>query len=142
MSSNSELVSIFMSGHIDDLGLAFFGYKATGTSREDEYVKKTFTPYDATLPVVEIVYEDYLPIYCAYTSPEGKLLSKKYLSDYKTYGRFILPQRITDITYGKDRDSSVIRTLYSSVKVDVDDPNFEFQVPAGAKPMKLEQPAQ
>ena len=140
MSSNTELVSIFLNGRIDDLGLGWFGYKAGAASREDGLVKKTFTPSDAGLPVVEIVYENYLPIYCAYTAPDGKLLSKKYLSDYKTYGRFILPQRITDISYGKNRDSTIVRTLYSSVKIDADDPNFDFQIPADAKPMKLDIP--
>ncbi len=141
MSSGTELVSIFMTGHIDDLGLGYFGYRAGGITREDGYIKKTFTSSDAGLPSVEIVYEDYLPIYCAYTSRDGRLLSKKYLSDYRTYGRFVLPHRITDISYGKNRDSSIVRTLYSSVKVDADDPNFDFQVPADAKPMKLEVPS-
>ena len=89
-----------------------------------------------------VVYENYLPIYCEYTAQDGRLMSKKYLSDYKTYGRFVLPLRVTDITYGVKRDSSVVRTIYSSVKVDVDDPNFDFQIPADAKPMKLEAPAQ
>lgn len=141
VSSYTELLYIFMTGHIDDLGLGYFGYKSSATGREDGYIKKTFKPSDVNLPQVEIVYEDYLPIYCAYTSPEGRPLGKKYLSDYKTYGRFILPQRITDINYGKDRDSSVVRTIYSSVRVDVDDPNFGFQIPADAKPAKLEAPA-
>ena len=140
MSSHTELIFIYLSGHVDDLGLGYFGYKAGATVREDGYVKKTFTASDSTLPKVEIVYEDYLPIYCAYTSPDGKLLSKKYLSDYKSYGRLVLPHRITDISYGKNRDSSVVRTIYSSVKIDVDDPNFNFQIPADAKPMKLEAP--
>ena len=74
---------------------------------------------------------------CAYTDAGGKLLSKKYLSDYKRFGRLTMPMRMTDINYGEGKDSSVVRTLYSSVKVDVDDPAFSFQVPADATPMKL-----
>ena len=140
-SSNAELISLFMSGHIDDLGLGYYGYKAGATSREDGYVKKTFSSADPGLPSVDIVYENYFPIYCAYTSPEGKLLSKKYLSDYRSYGRYILPHRVTDINYSTGRDSSVVRTIYSGVKVDVDDPAFDFQIPADAKPMKTEAPA-
>ena len=141
MSSNSELVMIFLNGHIDDLGLGQFGYRASALTREDDYVKRTFTAADPQLPDVEIVYENYLPIYCAYTGKDGKLISKKYLSDYKQFGRFVLPLRVTDISYGDKRDSSIVRTLYSSVKVDVDDPNFDFQIPSGAKPMKLDVPA-
>ena len=141
LSSNTELVMIFLGGHIDDLGLGQFGYRASALTREEGYVKRTFTASDPQYPDVEIVYEDYLPIYCAYTGKDGKLISKKYLSDYKQFGRFVLPLRVTDISYGNKRDSSIVRTLYSSVKVDVDDPNFDFQIPADAKPMKLDVPA-
>ncbi len=138
LSSSADLVWLFMSGRIDDLGLGAYGYKATASTREEGLVKKTFTPSDVTRPVVEIVYENYLPIYCAYTAQDGKLLSKKYLSNYQRFGRFTLPLRVTDIAYGTGRDSSVVRTLYSSVKVDVDDPSFAFEVPADAKPMQLQ----
>ncbi len=141
LSSNTELISMFMQGRIDDLGLGFFGYKVTATTRDEGYIKKTFTTADAQMPVVTIVYEDYLPIYCEYNAPDGKLLSKKYLSDYKRYGRFILPCRSTDILYGEKRDSSVTRIIYSNVKVDVDDPAFDFEVPADAKPMPIQEAA-
>lgn len=138
MSSNAEPVQLFMTGRIDDLGLGYYGYKLGGTTREDGYIRKTYTPSDPSLPTVAIVSENYLPIYCEYTAADGKLLSKKYLSDYKSYGRFTMPTRITDISYGKDRDSSVVRTVYSSIKVDVDDPSFSFSVPADARKVKLE----
>lgn len=138
MSSTTELLMLFLSGRIDDLGLGYFGYKATATSRDGEYLKKVFTSADTQKPKVEIVYENYLPIYCEYTSPEGKCLSRKYLSEYNSFGRFTLPLRITDISYGKGRDSTVVRTIYSSVQPDREDPAYDFTVPADAKPMKLE----
>jgi len=141
LSSNNELVMLFLSGRIDDLGLGYLGYKAGPASREDGYIKKNFTAQDPTLPSVEIVYENYLPIYCAYTAPDGKIINKKYLGNYERFGRFVLPLRITDISYGKDRDSTVTRTIYSSVRIDQDDPAFDFTVPADAKPMKLEETA-
>ena len=142
MSSNTELLMLFMSGRIDDLGLGFFGYKSTATGRDGAYLRKTFSPADSQRPRVDIVYENYLPIYCEYVSPEGKLLSKKYLSEYNNFGRLVLPLRITDINYGKDRDSTVVRTIYSGVTLDGTDPSFDFAVPADAVPMKLETPAQ
>jgi hypothetical protein len=141
LSSSTELVMLFMSGHIDDLGLGYFGYKGGPSVKEDGYTKKNFTSQDPSRPSVEIVYENYLPIYCAYTAPDGKLLSKKYLGNYERFGRFMLPLRITDISYGKGRDSTVTRTIYSSVRIDQDDPAFDFTVPADAKPMKLEEAA-
>ena len=138
LSSNTELAMLFLSGHIDDLGLGYFGYRAGAPTREDGYIKKTFTSPTPSRPSVEIVYENYLPIYCAYTAPDGKLISKKYLSDYQRFGRLVLPLRITDISYGSGKDSTVVRTIYSGVKVDGDNPAFDFQVPVDAKPMKLE----
>ena len=40
---------------------------------------------------------------------------------------------ITSITYTSPKDSSVMRTIYSDIKVDGDDPLFDFQVPSNAK---------
>ena len=139
-SSRLDLIALFMSGHVEDLGLGYYNYRVTATERDEEgYVKKTFVCSDPSRPVVHIVYENYLPIYCDYTDAGGKVLSKKYLSSYQQHGRFLFPARITDITYGADRDSSVTRTLYSSVRVDTDDPAFDFQVPEDAKPIHLQE---
>ena len=138
LSSNGELIMLFLSGRIEDLGLGQFGYRAVRTEREDGYVKKYYSPADVQLPTVQIVFEDYLPIYCEYTTAGGALLSKKYLSDYQRHGRLMLPQRITDISYDERKDSSVVRTIYSNVRIDQDDPAFDFQVPVDAKPMKLD----
>lgn len=137
LSSNTDLVYLFMNGRIDDLGLGWFGYKASASEKDGQYAKKTFTSSDPSKPRVEIVYEDWLPIYCEYTGRDGKLLSKKYLSNYQRFGHMVMPLRVTDISYGTKKDSSVVRTLYSGVQVDQDDPNFNFEVPAGAKPMEL-----
>ena len=40
LASNTELIMLFMSGRIDDLGLTSFGYKAGAATREDGFVKK------------------------------------------------------------------------------------------------------
>ena len=45
----------------------------------------------------------------------------------------MLPTRATSITYTSPKDSSVMRTIYSDIKVDGDDPLFDFQVPSNAK---------
>ena len=142
ISSKTDLIALFMSGHIDDLGLYYYHYKVASTERlEGGLVKKTFISSDPSRPVVSIVYENFLPIYCDYTDAGGKVLSKKYLSGYADHGRFLFPTRITDITYGARNDSSVTRTLYKSVRIDPDDPDFDFQVPADAKPLRLQEEA-
>ena len=45
----------------------------------------------------------------------------------------MLPTRATSITYTSQKDSSVMRTLYSDIRVDDEDPLYDFQVPSNAK---------
>ena len=69
----------------------------------------------------------------------GETLSWDWLCDVRQH-----PLQVTvptDILYGEKRDSSVTRIIYSNVKVDVDDPAFDFEVPADAKPMPIPEAA-
>jgi len=134
LTSQDELISLFMSGRAEDLGLGLFGYRLQSTTREDGLVKRTYvTDKSGDIPKVEIVYDNFLPIYCGYLDASGKAVSKTYYSNYTPAGRLMLPCRTTSITYTSPRDSSVMRTIYSNIQVDRDDPLFEFEVPAGAK---------
>ena len=134
VTSQDELVSVFMSGRAEDLGLGMYGYRLQGTTREDGLVKKTYvTDKAGDIPKVEIVYENFLPIYCGYVDASGKTITKTYYSQYVPAGRMMLPTRTTSITYTSPKDSSVMRTIYSDIRVDDDDPLFDFQVPSNAK---------
>ena len=134
ITSQDELVSVFMGGRAEDLGLGLYGYRLQSTTREDGLVKKTYiTDKSGDIPKVEIVYENYLPIYCGYIDASGKTVSKTYYSKYVTAGRMMLPTRTTSITYTSPKDSSVMRTIYSDIVVDGDDPLFDFQIPSNAK---------
>ena len=127
VTSQDELVSVFMSGRAEDLGLGMYGYRLQGTTREDGLVKKTYvTDKAGDIPKVEIVYENFLPIYCGYIDASGKTVTKTYYSQYVPAGRMMLPTRTTSITYTSPKDSSDIR-------VDDNDPLFDFQVPSNAK---------
>lgn len=134
VSAREELLYLFMTGRSNDLGLAQDGYKLTSTVNEDGFLKKIFTSAtDGNLPKVEVVYQNYLPIYMAYLDVNGKAVNKTYLSNYTRFGRFTFPCRVTNITYPTAKDSSVVRTIYSNVKVDVDDPMFDFDIPSVSK---------
>lgn len=147
VSSKDELLSIFMSGRLDDLGLGGFGYKPSATVRTEEgYIKKTFTrgketPGEALIQSVDIVYDKYLPIYCEYMSVSGKVMRRLYLSGYATEQRLTLPMRMTSIEYGQAQDSTIVRTIYSNVKIDQDDSGFDFEIPADAKPVAIPAPS-
>ena len=134
MTSQDELVAIFMSGRSQDLGLGMYGYRLQSTSREDALLKRTYvTDTAGDVPKVEIVYDNFLPIYCGFLDESGKAITKTYYSNYVPAGRLMLPTRVTSITYTSPKDSSVMRTVYSDIKVDDDDPLFDFQVPSNAK---------
>ena len=134
MTSQDELISVFMSGRAEDLGLGMYGYRLQSTTREDGLVKKTYvTDKEGDVPKVEIVYENFLPIYCGYINASGKTISKTYYSKYVPAGRTMIPTRTTSITYTSQKDSSVMRTIYSDIRVDDNDTYYDFQVPAGAK---------
>lgn len=140
LSSQDELISLFMNGRVDDLGLAAYGYKLQSTVREDGYIKKTFSTADkGEHPVVEIVYENFLPIYCGYLDQSGRTVRKTYFSKYTPAGRMMLPTRMTEVTYVSAKDSTVARTVYSNIKVDQDDPMFSFEIPSNAKVITLKE---
>lgn len=140
--ARDELLYLFLSGRVADLGLMQYGYRSESTSTEEGgLLKKTFVSNtDGNIPKVELVFQNYLPIYAAYISAEGRTVGKLYLSRYQTQGRFTFPSRTTQINYLSDKDSTVVRTVYSNLKVDVDDPMFDFEVPSDARAADLSTP--
>lgn len=138
-SSKDDILYLFMTGKSGDMGLSGFGYRLSSTENEDGLLKRTYVPTVRGKGVskVELVLEAYLPIYLAYYDEAGNVLSRTYLSAYSRYPRFALPQRATTITYTSRKDSVIVRTQYSRVRVDGDDPMFGFEVPADAKPTTL-----
>lgn len=137
-NSKDEMLSLFLSGRLEDMGLGLYGYTLSSTRvDEDGNVIKTFSARQKDIaPKVEIVYKDYLPIYVAYFDLEGKVTTKTYLSQYRNVGMMPFPHRSTTIMYEK-KDSTIVRTVYSNVKLDTSDPMFDFQVPSDAKAVDL-----
>lgn len=138
--SSDELLSVFLFGRIEDLGVSLSGYMLQSTEYlPDGLVKKTYRTMKTELPpVCEIVYnQDYLPIYNAVIGQDGRILSKSYYSRYETYGYSPFPLRTTQILYNSPKDSTIVRTIYSNVRLDGDDAMFDFTVPQNAKPVVL-----
>lgn len=138
-SDRDDLLYLFLSGRGDDMGLSLYGYKLASTAREDGgLVKRVYVP---SVPgkgaaKVELVQENYLPIYLAYYNAGGAVVSRLYLSSYQRFSNVMLPLRVTSVQYTTKKDSTLVRTLYKDVQVDSQDPMFEFQVPSDAKPVK------
>jgi len=136
-SSETELLYLYLAGRQDNLGLLGMGYTLKNSSYDEEgYLKRTYTTKSQrNAPTVELVLKDYLPIYVAYLDHSGNILRKTYLSQYTTGTGLVFPTRVTEVTFNKEKhDSTVVRSVYSSIKTDGKDPLFNYQVPAGAKP--------
>ncbi len=138
-SDKDNLLYLFMSGHGDDLGLGLYGYRLSSTTREEGgLLKRTYLPSAPGKGVakVELVQENYLPIYLAYYNDKGAVVSKTYLSSYNRFSNLMLPLRVTSVQFTSKKDSTLVRTVYSDVVVDGQDPMFDFKVPSDAKPLK------
>ena len=142
VNSSDELIYIFMSGRSSDLGVSRQGYRLSATERDGEYIRKIFvSDSNGNVPRVIIAFKNFLPVYCEYQDNKGAALGKTYFSNYLYNSRLTLPTRVTNITYsGEKRDSSITRTIYSNLRIDEDDPNFDFEIPADAKVSKLPLP--
>jgi len=140
-STKDNIFYLFMSGHSDDLGLSMYGYRlASSTTDEDGLLKRTYLPTSKApkgTAKIELVLEDYLPIYVGYYDKAGRLVSKSYISSYRQFPSVTLPQRITSISYTSAKDSTIVRTLYSHIRIDGSEPMFDFRIPEGATPKKL-----
>ena len=133
-STKDELLYFFLTGRLDDLGVTQDGYKLISTTNEDGLMKRVFkSATDGNKPQIEIVYKNYLPIYLAYLDNTGTPVNKTYFSNYSRVQRLMVPCRVTNIAYITDKDSTVVRTIYSNVKVDTDDPMFDFNIPSASK---------
>lgn len=139
-STKDNLLYLFLSGHSDDLGLSSYGYRLASSTTEDGLLKRTYLPTKKAakgVAKIELVLENYLPIYIGYYDRTGHLVSKSYFSSYKEFPRISLPQRVTAISYTSGKDSTIVRTLYSNIRFDSNEPMFDFRIPDDATPKKL-----
>ena len=139
ISARDNLLSLYLSGQLSDFGLTRHGYVIADAVTEPEgYVRKVFRNDNSLrnggINRVDIVYDQrYLPVYFEYFSSGGALARKVYLSHYITRQGVTMPLRMTGIEYN-GADSTIVRTLYSNIRIDQDDPMFDFTLPADAKP--------
>ncbi len=137
-SSENELLFFFTSNQTFDLGLKDLGFNVSESYNEDNILVIKWTPPLQMLEevsLVEMAYEEHLPIFVAFYDKNGKITKKTYYSDYHDYSNFVLPIKITEIVYGEKGDSIVSRKTFSDIKVDAeaDDSYFNFSIPANAR---------
>ena len=135
-SSQNELLHYFVNNFIDDLGLKKQGFTMSDTRYDDGYLVTTWGAPEnmKSISKVEIVFENMRPIYSAYFNEKNKILRKIYYSNYYTSNHFILPKKITEITYTSQQDSTIKRTIYSEIKEDdqVNSYYLDYKIPEDA----------
>ncbi len=137
-SSENNLVYFFLHGKTRDLGLRDMGFIQTRTDFEEELMVSRWEP-PASLghlfSHIQLVHEDYMPVYAGYYDASGELVKKVYYSDYRVFPDLILPMRITEFNYLPGGDSIINRVSFSDVLINrrAESEWFEFEIPDDAK---------
>ncbi len=136
-STESGLIHFFLQGKTNDLGLSDFGFQQMSTEFNDNLVITEWFPPESLYHIynrVELVHEDFIPIYAAYYDAQRKLAKKVYYSDFHYMGDVYLPGLITEFNY-IGNDSIINRIRFTDIKVNHQavSPWFNFEIPSDAR---------
>jgi outer membrane lipoprotein-sorting protein len=136
-STESGLIQFFLQGKTRDLGLSDFGFQQMSTEFKDNLVITEWFPPSSLYHVynrIELVHEDFMPIFVAYYDATRKLAKKVYYSDFQYFGDVYLPGLVTEFNY-IGNDSIINRIRFSDIKVNHQavSPWFNFEIPSDAK---------
>ncbi len=136
-SSENNLIYFFLNGKIQDMGLSDMGFTRQKTDFEEGLLITQWMPppqLNHLFSYIEIVHDDYMPIYTGYHDAAGKLVKKVYYSEYEIFTDIILPMRLTEFNYLPNGDSIINRVLLSDVRMNRRAVSswFDFEVPDDA----------
>jgi len=140
-SSKNSFFYFFLSGKTQDMGLTAFGYSLKDTRVEKEMVITTYLPpanSEIKLSKVEIVHENYAPIFMGFFDLKGKPVQKVFYSNYQETQGLRLPMSITEFEYLPDGDSVISKRTYSDIKINeqVNSAYLNYKIPVNAKLVK------
>ena len=140
-SSENSFIHDFLTGSTNDMGLKKLGFKLQSSKVEDNLIVTTWLPPmsgDPKVSRVELVHENYSPIYMSFYGKKNKPLSKIYYYNYKKTGDLNLPQVITEFQYHPNGDSSVSKKTYTDYLLNeqVDEKWLNYKIPENAKVVK------
>lgn len=135
--SEKCLLYFFLSNKLNDLGLKDMGFSITDTRFEDHLVITTWFPPAVLINSygkVELVHEDYRPIYIAYFDKSGKITKKIFYYEYSSFPQFSLPTKVVELDYLSNGDSIVNKITYSDIKVGekANSYYFNYKIPLNA----------
>ena len=136
-STESGMIQFFLQGKTRDLGLSDFGFQQMSTEFKDNLVVTEWFPPASLYHLynrIELVHEDFMPIYAAYYDATRKLAKKVYYSDFQYFGDVYLPGLVTEFNY-IGNDSIINRIRFSDIRVNhqATSPWFNFEIPSDAE---------
>jgi len=135
-SSESSYFYYFLSNKMNDMGLKDLGLHLSETKFEDNLLITTWFPKiigDGKVGKVELVHENYKPIFMAYYDTKGKILRKVYYYQYADFNNISIPLKVTEFSYLPEGDSVITKTNYSDVKINDLSANLDNIIPRDAK---------
>ena len=138
MSSETEMLTLFMSPTYADLGLTKFGFVLGKVEKKGNDKVMTYTPThldDKAFGKAVVVVRDGNPIYCAFYDQSGNIVKKTYYSRYVDLPAMTFPTLVTQISYDSKGDSIIRREEYRNIRTK-DFPKealFDYKVPANAR---------
>jgi hypothetical protein len=140
LSTTNELLYYFINNKMTDLGLSKEGFKLVTTNREEELIVTTWQAPTSLKVIyqIKIVFKDMLPVYAEYIGTDRTIKKKIYYSKYTDFKSFMMPLRITEISFENTTDSTIRLSTFSNVlTTDFPDNNyFDFKIPENAKTSK------
>ncbi len=137
-SSENHMLYFFLQGKTRDLGLRELGFRQTSTEISDDLVISFWEAPSSVrhhISKVELVHQDFVPVYSAYYNAEGDVVRKVYYTGYEDFLHIRLPLSITEFNYLPDGDSIVSRMRLSDVLINQEARSswFEFEIPPNAR---------
>ncbi len=138
VTSETELLSLFMSPSYADLGLTKLGFVLAKVEKEGADKVMTYTPThidDKAFSRAVVVLRDGNPIYCAFYDQSGSMVKKTYYSHYVELPVMTFPTMVTQISYDGKGDSIIRREEYRNIRTKdfPADALFDYKVPANAR---------
>lgn len=137
-SSQNNLIFYFLNGKTHDLGLGEMGFRQQEVEFSEGLMITQWVPptsLNHLISYVELVHEDYVPIYAGYYDAGGELVKKVYYTDYEYFTDLMLPTTLTEFNYLATGDSIINRVRFSNIRLNRQAVSswFNFEIPEDAR---------
>jgi outer membrane lipoprotein-sorting protein len=131
----------FFNKYKEDMGLRKMGFVNKVTKFENKLLVTTWQAppkVEKDIKLVELVHKDGNPIYTKYIDGQNKVIKKIYYADYQKIGNSDFPLTITQIDYIAAKDSVIMKTKYSDIKMNenANSKLANYTIPSNAKYVK------